>query len=1013
MAALLGGAALIAAMPHVKAQQMGNRVAEAFGYVTDGKTEQAYAAFKGITDDYGEVRGPKLFGPRYGELWYMRGYMAMRLGFQSQKLGGEKQAAMFYNDAVKALEAAHKVKNDKRGKNRYVNRSVLVLGQVHQSRGEYKEAIEKYQFFLKNRDPKEPKDKLDPSMMRVNLAICHFSLDKPDLVKGMKHFEAVLKTRAALKVRDAAIVRAFQSMSAAVIKQDKETLMVEFINEHRATLILDPYEMYDYIPLFVKLSSDALKAEMPRACVALLTLLPSTPLCDQDFEAVIGAYGQLPGVKLGGRVIFKKELAGDFENLKAAQAKPKIHEYTQFQIMAYFHEAHGNTRGAFGVFEQLELYHQGCPAREDNLYNLVRTANNIGEIYKTESYGQVFLRDFPKSDHRETVERLMLHSLFFNGDYEKCIQVARKVLSSGIKTPSKRHDVALHCLGGSYYYLGRAAEAAPFLEEHVEIYGHGSKLESEYVVASEYFFASNDTYMHRYDTAAKKLDRFLGLFPNPLDNSFLADAKYDRANCHYNLSEPNKSMKLLSSLIKEFPSALVLDRAWALKGNVEQSEAQREEAATSYKQALKIAQSRKNDGVEEEVLYYLVGLLGEELLGKDPNPRIQEAVPYYDQFWRDFPESQYRTQVAAVGVPALRSVGRGKEALGNLESMISLMANQEKAPGLEAAINSYSKEFLKEDGHTPQMLIQHYRNFPKVGVDQVRARALLSMGIIGVLSGLKQETDAAALKDKALEEESKNYAAMIDGQYQFLKSIDLSKLSNTILLSVGRSILNTDGADPVAASRYFQQVLTNVKDGRTRGEVQAYFGMAEVGARSGDSAQQTKALELLTKLYAKEKKDQEVREKALALMVRLSRAIGANANVIKYGREYLDNQRFRQKRVDVRFDLGFAYRDTGQREDAIAQLGSILGSSKGLIKYSAPACKAVMEMVWERNEVRNGKQDRQAAYEFGRSYFLSLQSTMEANAAKIPHSEKKAFKAVGDLYRQYEESGEVKKKVVR
>jgi len=1012
MAALVGGAALFMATPNdAHAQAVGNRVAEAFAFMNEGKIEQAYAAFKGITEDYGEERGYKLFSGRYGELWYMRGYTAMKLGARAGKAGAEEDAKKLYDEATKAFEVCNKLKGDpKKSVNRYANKAVLMLGNVEQKLGKFKEAIEKYHKFVKNINPRNKKDKYDKGMMRINLAICHFSMEKPEIDKGMEHFQAALENKEKLKVQDAAVVATFQAMSAAIIKEKKEAKMVDFVRDHRATLTLEPYEMYDYVPLFLKLSSDALKEKMNKACVSLLTLLPSTQLCDQDFKSVLGAYQELPGVKLGDRVVFKEAVEKNHERLKAAKAKPKIHEYIQFQIMAFFHEANGNVRGAFGVYEQLELYHQNCPDREENLYNLVRTANNIGEIFKTEEYGQIFLKAFPKSEHCETVERLMLHSLFFNGEYEKCVQVAQKLIDGGLTGPSKQHDVALHCLGGSYYYLGQAVKAAPLLEEHVKMYGKGTKNESEYMVASEYFNASNDTYIEEYERAAVKLDKFLKDFPEAADNPFLSNAKYDRANCHFAANESEPALKHLGEVIKDFPTCAVLDKAWALKGNVEQNDEDLESAEVSYKKALEICQSRKNEGVEQEVLYYLVGLLGVESIGKKPNPKIKDAVPYYDLFWKKFQQSPYKTQVAAAGVPPLRAVNRGKEALGNLQAVITEMAHEKDAPGLEAAINTYSKEYLKEKGNTPEKLIEHYRTFPGVGVDQVRARALLSMGIVGVMTELKEEAEAKKAKDSVAADLVLNYQAKIDAQYQFLKTINISKLSNFILVSVGRSILDSDGADPAAASRYFEQVIKNSKEGKFAGLNQAYFGLAEIGAKSTDRNEQSRALAALESVYAKDQDDKKTQEKALALMVELSRAMGENQKAIEYGQKYLEQNSFRKNRLKVRFNLGLAYRASRKIEDAIAQLGSILGPYKGVLKYSAPACKAVMEMTWARNAERGGKQDRQVAYELGRSYFLSLAATVENNSAKIPRSEKKAYQAVGDLYRQYEESGEVTKK---
>src|SRR5690606_6376680 len=98
-------------------------------------------------------------------------------------------------------------------------------------------------------------------------------------------------------------------------------------------------------------------------------------------------------------------------------------EVIQLAATAFLHEKHGNVRGAFACYEQLELFFNKSKKREDYLYNLVRTASVIGEVLATEKYGTRFLTTFPDSKHVPAVRRLMLTSLFYGGQYEKCIEI--------------------------------------------------------------------------------------------------------------------------------------------------------------------------------------------------------------------------------------------------------------------------------------------------------------------------------------------------------------------------------------------------------------------------------------------------------------------------------------------------------------------------------------------------------------------------------------------------------------
>ena len=84
----------------------------------------------------------------------------------------------------------------------------------------------------------------------------------------------------------------------------------------------------------------------------------------------------------------------------------------------------------------------------------------IGEVLVTEKYGSLFLKTFPDSKHVESVRSMMLTSLFMEGEYEKCIEVATVMLPK-LASPSKQHDICLHVLGGSYYYTACLLYTSP------------------------------------------------------------------------------------------------------------------------------------------------------------------------------------------------------------------------------------------------------------------------------------------------------------------------------------------------------------------------------------------------------------------------------------------------------------------------------------------------------------------------------------------------------------------------
>ena len=52
--------------------------------------------------------------------------------------------------------------------------------------------------------------------------------------------------------------------------------MVDFLNKNRADLTLEPYQMYEFSPLFLKLAANALEADMYVAARNLYSMIPSS-----------------------------------------------------------------------------------------------------------------------------------------------------------------------------------------------------------------------------------------------------------------------------------------------------------------------------------------------------------------------------------------------------------------------------------------------------------------------------------------------------------------------------------------------------------------------------------------------------------------------------------------------------------------------------------------------------------------------------------------------------------------
>jgi len=983
MLAFVAGAALMAALPTtVHAQAIAQKVAQADVAARTQNWEAAYPLYKECTSMYEPARLVKLFGAKSAAyLWYRRGQCAQTLAKKAAR-GADKAALEaakpLFDDAIKSYMTCHKL-GASTMENPNKNKVIYHVGQVKQALMDYEGALQSYGKFKAsyNRRVKgelffmEGKGK---GKFMLDKTMCYLKQKAPNIDQGKKGLSWVMQpeVKNLYQIPDAAIVGGFLALCEAIkvevtkVKKDVdkrdelERDLIKFMSQSRGMITLQPYQMYAYTPYFLKLVVEQQKLGMHKASFALQSFLPNTTLSKESMELKIHALGGEKAMQDYYDTVIGENIARDLINLKQQEDKGEPHEMTQNLLLAAYYEKEGNSRAAFAIYEMIELYHSDHPKREEWLFQLVRTSYNIGEIFKTTNYGQLFLKDFPKSDKVPEVEKFMLTTLFQNGKYNECITIANKLMPT-LAPGTKQHDIASYCLGGSYYYLGQPLKAGPVLDAHVKLYGKGTKAPSDFAMATQYWDGSNDTYLQNWSSAAGKLDKFLADYPKPSENPYYPLAKYDRANCHTNLEEDALSIPHLDIVCANHKDCPIIDRAYALRGNNHQNIEKFDEAYADYLEALNLARRAKNITVEEEVLNYLVLLLGDDKQ-KDAEKKKANfliAVKYYDEFWALYSKGAYNAQVAVTGIPALRGSSRGKEALQNLKQVIVQIASQANAPGMDKAINSYTEEYLKEKGNTPVMLEKHYANDFSFTTDMVYARSLVKMSLVDTYLILAAAADKA--KDKA---NAEKWRLAVKGQLAELARFDLSKLNNFALVTIGDNIrVNAETTAAFAgATTFYEQVIENSKSNKDHSyKNESIFGLASVLAETKDAAKMQKAYATLSTLKDHPKSDKKTREKAHYNMVKLAYGMDNFADAITNGVSFKDTYPSSKYKVQVRQALAESYYMSGNKDKASTEYQSILIAYTGVIKYSGPAILKVMEIT-------SGKGDKYKAYIAGESY---------------------------------------------
>jgi tetratricopeptide (TPR) repeat protein len=976
LASLLCAVPLVLTVPaSAQDEDLGAMVNKALAAMNAEKWEEALKYNTDAVERYGKNNPLQLFGPQFGTIYYRKGISELKL--------------KKYKEAMQSFEICYRDFPNKAkagGGNPFEKLALLKWAEAAMGVKDWELALSLFQKFLKERD--KERDKYPQGSFHISQAVCNYQLGR--IPEGNENLEIAIKNKEKFPTPDAGIIAGFQALVSGVILKRNEQALLDFIEKNRGELVIDPYAMHDYSRVFMKLAGDAVGAEMERAAMALYQFVPSTEAATDDVRNRLRSIGELSNVKDGTNILIKSKLEQDLKMLEEELRGKKATEMVKLGAMAFLHEKHGNIRAAYAAYQQLELYYPNSEKREDNLFNLVRTSSLVAAGADTQRYAEMFVKTFPNSPHIPAVRRMMLSALFYDGEYETCIEVAEPMIEK-LSPNTPEHDICLHVLGGSYFYTGQFDKAQPLLEKHVEMYP-----KSLFAVPAEYFRASNLSRLQYWSKAAGLLDEFLKTHPDASKNVFLPFALYDRATCHYAEDQPEPALEKLTRVIDDFKDCNVLEQAYNLRGNVEQSLGNAEKAEQAYLKALEVAETRRNSIVAGESLYSLVALLGEKKPNKQPNPRMKDAVPYADKFWKEYGEgSPYKTRVAVAQLPAFNSVDRGDEALNRLRDVITEMAKDPEATGLEELINSYTEAYLEK--HTPEELKEHYYNFPGIRMADRAARALLRVAVIGVFENvIKKSTDEAR---------KRSGNAMIKVLFQNLKTdFDVKDLTNFILVRVG-DYLRNNTSTPREALPYYDEALGR-QDQAYR--FAALLGRADVYGRSTNPADIDKGLEDFTRVY-NDSQDKSEREFSLFRIVELNMAKKDFAKAAEHARVYLDRAKsgFSKYSPQVGLLLAKSFEERDMIDDAISMYVKVWSAHQGNIKISAPAMLNWMQLSWDRNKESadpNIPGDRQGAYQGGAKY-IELTGRFKD---KMIESDLELWKEVEKLVKTYEGNPAIK-----
>jgi len=939
-------ATLLVTSTLLPAQELATLVDDGLKAMTEGKWEQALALNAQAIEKYGQnsAEALKTYGPQFGIIWYRKGACELQL--------------KKFDDAIKSFQTTYTdfPNTKERDGNPFDKMSLLKWGEAAMGNEQYQVAIDQWLKFLNERTAK---DKYPEGLFHVNMAICHYKIG--EVAKGNEHLEMAITNKVRFATPNTAIVSAFQVLVDISLQADSEQVFLDFVAKNKGGVLIEPFEMQKFSKIFMKLAGDAVAADKIKTALLLYQFVPPTQVAIDDLTARIKAMGKIPSFPDGTTRLNKAQMETELTALKAEYSGNKAMEMIKLAAIAFIYEKQGYVPGAYAAYSNLETNYSRSEKREDNLFNLIRTSSILGKMLEVQEYSETFLETFPESKYKPDIMKLMLSSLFFNGDYEMCIEIASDlIINNKLTEGTPEHDLAIFVLGGSFFYTGKYDMAVPYLERHIKTYP-----ESTFAMQASYFEAANTYRLQFWKKAATLLDAFLEKYKDDKDQTYIPLALLDRANTHYSEDELEATLAKIERLIKDFPDSNSTNQALNLKGNVLEGQNEIAAAIETYQQSLEKAESKGNSEIAGEAVYYLAALLASDKSDEDPATRFPKAVAYADKYWEKYADgSPYRSQVAVAQIPAMDAVGRGEEALKRLQGIISEMAKMEEAFGLEEAINSYTEVYLKT--HSEDQLKEHYYNFPGVEVQDQVARALLRIAVIGVYEGKLQKAQD--------EDEKRNTRSMIQVLFNNLKTeFDVKVLSNFILVKLG-DYLRTNTSAPLESLPYYDEALSR-QDQSYR--FAALLGRADVYGNSSQASDLNKAIEDFERVLA-DSDDKVQREFSLYRIIQILIQKGDHAEAAKRANQYLNRDPndgptlgFSKFSAEVGLILAQSFEKRNMTDDAIQMYVKVWSTHMGNVKISAPAIHSWMELSYKRNNPSpdpNTPGDRQGAYQGGYRY---------------------------------------------
>lgn len=513
-----------------------------------------------------------------------------------------------------------------------------------------------------------------------------------------------------------------------------------------------------------------------------------------------------------------------------------------------------------------------------------------------------------------------------------------------------------------------------------------------------------------------------------------------------------KALTFCQAIADNWPDSVVYPNAQLMRGNIiitGEDEAAKPQGIAAlqaaYEASLKQPKSDSSRALAANALFLLYSYAPEiPMEGETEEQRNARVAGYADTFWKEADGEGNVYALDMAGTQLRRAVkvkpdvegakAAVEAALKQARTVIAREATAAFKKGktnaaLEMAINSYVAAY--EDA-----IKAGYVTIPSGGKDQYGLALTSEDAVIEHIKGFTGIDPAdkftnAIIRMACISERSKKLNAVeknsegvspgsindlrngIAGEIRSM-SVDFKPqdLTSYICLSVADSLVNFGarfvdsqvGKDQIgSAMTYYDAVISANSADSVKGKA----GKARALKVLGRYDEAITLLKDVTKEGACP--DATVLADAYFTLTECYSAKGDTRAAIDAGTTYL-NMRSGNRRVDMNMLMAAAYAKSGDAEsikNALQTYNSLYTSNMGNVSVSAPACKAIMELLWARNTPSSGDRmsgnfqpsDRWVAWKTGEDYVRLL--TNSGFREKMNSDERDLFNQVESLVNQY------------